>query len=156
MVVKNQGQVPAVAAFPQDHAGLSHSPVRWELLDYRCLTKLPGETLPRSAPSSWGTHDRPKCRHHQGPAWWANEFSCGHLQEQRWLTDICITKFYPSMGGSSQSRKPGAGCTAHRQHHRLESVLSRCPSWSKPLLGSSAHFCCSQAAGLVSESFQLW
>ena len=57
----------------------------------------------------------------------------GYLQEQKWLKDSCITKAHPSMGDSSQSWEPGAHCTACRQLNRLESVLSRCLSWSKLL-----------------------
>lgn len=56
------------------------------------------------------------------------------------------------MGDSSQSRDPGAQCTACRQLNMLKSVLPRCRSWSKPLLSSSADVCFFQGAGLVSGS----
>jgi hypothetical protein len=61
----------------------------------------------------------------------------------------CITKAHLSMGDSLQSWEPGAH---YRKLNRLESVLPKWLSWSKPLPGSSAAFCFFQAAGLASES----
>ena len=51
--------------------------------------------------------------------------------------------------------KPEAHCTACRQLNCLESVLSRCLSWSKPLPGNSDSFSFFQTSGLVSGSLQL-
>lgn len=47
----------------------------------------------------------------------------------------------PSIDGSPQSWEFRALFTACRQLSRLESVCSRCISWSKPLPGSVAGFC---------------
>ena len=68
----------------------------------------------------------------------------------------CITKVHPSTSDSSQSWEPGVHCTACRQLHRLDKILSRwCLSWSDSLSSSSVAFCFLQAAGLASESLQL-
>ena len=65
----------------------------------------------------------------------------------------CITKAHTSTGANLQSWESGAHHTACRQLNRLESVLSRFFSWSKPLPGSLAAFCFFQTAGLT---FPLW
>lgn len=74
----------------------------------------------------------------------------GDLQEQKSPKDSCITKALPSMSDPSQTWEPGVLCTARRQLMKLEGALSRCPSWCKPLAGSSHGFCF-QTSGLVSE-----
>lgn len=76
----------------------------------------------------------------------------GYLQEHKWLKDSYFTKFHPCLGDSSPNWDPGAHQTDCRKLNRLESILSRHLSWSKPLLGSSGGSCLFQAAGLVWES----
>ena len=60
------------------------------------------------------------------------------LQEQKWLTDSCISKAHSGRGDSSQSWEPGAHCTACRQLNKLKSVPSKWLNWSKSLSSSSA------------------
>jgi len=62
----------------------------------------------------------------------------GSLQAQKWFKDTW---------------EPRLHCTACRKLNRLENILSRRLSWSKPLPGSSTGFCFFPAVGLVSWVF---
>ena len=72
-----------------------------------------------------------------------HEFYWGHLRECGWRVTYrnrndSKTAASPQHGDSSKRWEPGAHCTACMQLNRLESVLSRCFSLSKPLPGSLA------------------
>jgi hypothetical protein len=75
-----------------------------------------------------------------------------YWQEQKWLTDGCITKDHINTCDSSQSWEPGAHCTVCWHLSRLESFPSRCLTWSKPLPHSWPGYWFFQAVGLISES----
>lgn len=61
----------------------------------------------------------------------------GSLQEQVWPKKSCIISAYSSMDDSS----PRTLHIVSRQLNRLETVLSRILSWSKPFSDSIACFC---------------
>lgn len=61
-----------------------------------CYRTSPQKVQHTSTNPRQGSHDRPKYRHHQSPAWWV--WVRGHLQEQVSLKDSCITKAHTTMG----------------------------------------------------------
>lgn len=81
-------------------------------------------------------HDRPKKHPHQGATWLTNEFLLrlltgvwvrGHLQDQVWLKNSCITR-NTQQGDSSQNGNPGALCTSMQSADR--SKISPLCSWA--------------------------
>lgn len=75
-----------------------------------------------------------------------------YWQEQKWLTDSCITKDHIYTCDSPQNWEPKAHCAACWLFSRLESFPSWWLIWSKSLPCSWAGFWFFQAVGLVSES----
>ena len=73
----------------------------------------------------------------------------GYLQEQKWLKGSSITKAHPGWVTAHKSWD-GAPCTTCNQLNRLDSVLSRCLSWSNFFQAAQLVFDSSKQ--LVSES----
>lgn len=73
-----------------------------------------------------------------------------------WVLLGLFTRVWGMTQRQPHHRGSGACYTACRQLNMLDSVLSRCLSWSQPLPGCLASFCFFQTVSLVSVFFAAW